>query len=77
MPENIICGICGAEINPETRKTMYSEDSNAFKIQAVKKENEELKQKISDLENSLKKTQELLNPKENIKNVEKDDPDDW
>ena len=74
MSENIICGICGAEINPETGKTMYDKDSNAFKIQDVKKENAELKQKVIDLENSLENTQKLLSPKDKV-NAEVGD--DW
>ena len=77
MSEFLTCGICGAIINKETEKTHYNDDSNAFKIQAVKEENEKLKQRIIDLENSLEHTQAILTPEEVIENDKKDDPDEW
>ena len=78
--EFLTCGICGAVINKETEKTHYDENSNACKIQEIKKENEVLKQKVIDLEKSLGKTQELLNPQNNADNADggdDDDRDDW
>ena len=77
MSEYITCKICGALINKETENASIPENSNAFKIQAVKKENEELKQKVNDLEGSLGKTQELLNPKEEEHAEIDNGNDDW